>query len=53
MKELMQHVIDVWVGVEQSVIVDAVHQWRRRLHACLRAKGHFECSTVKQIKQNV
>jgi len=29
--------------VEQSVIDDGIDQWRRRLHACIRATGgHFE-----------
>jgi len=34
----MQRLIDVWAGVQQSVIDDAIDHRRRRLHACLRAK---------------
>jgi len=35
--------IDAWVGVEQSVIDDAIDQWSRRFHACIPARGgHFE-----------
>ena len=42
--------IDVWVGVEQSVIDDSIDQWRRRLHACIRAKGgHFEYSLWQKL----
>ena len=44
--DLRQHLIDVWVRVEQSVIDDGIDQWRRRLHACIRARrGHLEYST--------
>ena len=40
---LRQRLIDVWAGVEQSVIDCAIAQWRRHLHVCIRAKGgHFE-----------
>jgi len=31
---LMQHLIDVWARVKQSIIDDAIHQQRRRLYAC-------------------
>ena len=34
---------EVWAGLQQNVIDDAIHQWRRRLRACVRAiGGHFE-----------
>ena len=40
--DLRQNLTDVRVGVEQSVIDDGIDQWRRRLHACIRATGvHF------------
>ena len=29
---LRQHLIDVWAGVEQSVIGDGIDQWRRCFH---------------------
>ena len=41
--ELNQRLTEVWCGLEQSTVDMAVHQWRRRLRACVRAKGgHFE-----------
>jgi len=41
--ELNQRLIEVWCGLEQSTVDMAVNQWRRRLRACVRAKGgHFE-----------
>ena len=41
--DLMQRLIDVWVGVEQSIIDDVIDQRRRHLHACLYATGgHLE-----------
>jgi len=40
--DLRQHLIDVWVGVEQSVNDDGIDQWRRRLHACILATRGYE-----------
>jgi len=37
--ELKQRLIEVWCGLEQSAVGMAVDQWRRRLRACVRAKG--------------
>jgi len=31
--------LHVWRGLEQSLIDDAVDQWRTRLHACVCASG--------------
>ena len=43
MCDLRHHPIDVWAGLEQSVIDDGIGQWRSRLYACIRAAGkHFE-----------
>ena len=43
--DLRQNLIDAWVGVKQSVINDGIDQWRRRLHACIRATaGHSQYS---------
>jgi len=37
--ELKERLIDVWRGLQQSV----VDEWRKRLRACVRVKGgHFE-----------
>jgi len=41
--ELKQRLIEVWCGLEQSTVKMAVDQWRKRLRACVRAKGgHVE-----------
>ena len=35
--------LDVWHGMEQGVIDNAIDEWRRRIRACVWAKGgHFE-----------
>jgi len=35
--------VEVWAGLQQNVIDDAIDQWRRRLCAYVRARGeHFE-----------
>jgi len=35
------------IGLEQNIIDTAINKWRKRLHACVRAKGrHFEKFTV-------
>jgi len=40
---LKRRLINVWADMQQSVIDDAIDQWRKRLHACVRARrGHFE-----------
>ena len=36
----------VWFGLQQNVIDDAIDQWCRRLHNCIRARGHFEYSVI-------
>ena len=34
---------EVWSGLQQTVVDDAIDEWRRRLWACVRVKGqHFE-----------
>ena len=37
--ELRQCLVAVWKDLEQHVIGSAIDQWRRRLRACVRAKG--------------
>ena len=37
--DLKRRLIDVWAGIQQSLIDDAINQWRKRLRACVRAKG--------------
>jgi len=42
-EELKRRLVAIWADMEQSVIDDAIDQWRKRLHACIRARrGHFE-----------
>ena len=41
--ELKRRVVDVWRGLQQSVVDVAVTEWRKLLQACVRTKGgHFE-----------
>lgn len=41
--DLKQRLVIVWSQLKQSVIDNAIEQWRPRLRACIRAKGeHFE-----------
>jgi len=41
--ELRERLVEVWTGLQQNVSDDAMDQWRRRLRACVRARGgHFE-----------
>ena len=41
--ELREQLVEVWAGLQQNVIDDAIDQWRRGLRACVRARGgHFE-----------
>ena len=41
--ELKRRLVDVWSSLQQSVVDAAVSEWRKRLQACVDAKGgHFE-----------
>jgi len=41
--ELKRQLVDVWSGLQQSVVDAAISEWRKRLQACVYAKGgHFE-----------
>jgi len=41
--ELKQRLVEVWSGLWQTVVDDAIDEWRRHLQACVRVKGqHFE-----------
>jgi len=43
--KLQQRLVAVWKELEKHMIDSAIDQWRRRLRACVRAKGgHFEHS---------
>ena len=40
--DLRQHLIDTWNDLSQSIVDDAVDEWRKRLQACVNENGHFE-----------
>ena len=43
--QLRQRLIETWSGFQQSIVDEAINQWRNRLAASVRAKGeHFEHS---------
>ena len=37
--ELSQRLVHIWHGIDQTVIDNAIDEWRGRLCACMRAKG--------------
>ena len=38
-----QQLVKVWADLEQTIVDEAIDQWRKRLKACVKAKGqHFE-----------
>jgi len=39
--ELKERLIDVWRGLQQSVVDEAIDEWRKRLRACVRVKGGY------------
>jgi len=41
--DLKRRLIAEWSGLQQSIIDDAVDQWRKRLRCCVKMSGrHFE-----------
>lgn len=38
--ELKQCLVKVWLEFRQTIVDDAIDEWRKRLWACVRAKGH-------------
>jgi len=41
--ELKERLIDVWRGLQQSVVDEAIDEWHKRLRARVRVKGgHLE-----------
>ena len=41
--DLKQRLTDTWNGLLQSIVDDAVDEWRKRFRACMKEKGgHFE-----------
>ena len=51
--DLMQHLNDVWDGVEQNIIDNATEQRRMHLHVSIQAtEGHFEYSLWHRLVKN-
>jgi len=40
--DLRQRLIDTWNSLSQSIVDDAIEEWRKRLQACANEKGQFE-----------
>jgi len=41
--DLKRRLIAEWSGLQQSIVDDAVDQWRKRLRCCVETSGrHFE-----------
>ena len=41
--ELKQRLVKVWADFKQTIVDRAIDQWRKRLQACVKAKGqHLE-----------
>ena len=41
--ELKQRLVRVWADLEQTIVDEAIDQWRKRLKACVKVKKqHFE-----------
>src|SRR5688572_17714062 len=43
--ELKQRLVDVWQGMQQSVLDNAIDEWRKRLRACIRKECPFQRRT--------
>jgi len=37
--QLREHLISVWCELDQSVVINAIDEWRHRLSACVHAEG--------------
>jgi len=52
--DLKHRLINVWAGIQQSLIDDAINQWHKCLPACVQARGeHFEHSLDSRINQTL
>ena len=47
--ELKQRLLDVWHDMEQGVIDSAIDEWRRRIRACVWAKGDISSKRCENI----
>ena len=39
--ELKQRLVKVWPDFKQTTVDRAIHQWRKRLRCCVKAKGQY------------
>ena len=37
--QLCERLISVWCELDQSVVINAIDEWRHRLSACVHAEG--------------
>ena len=51
--DLRRRLTDVQVEVEQRIIDNGIDHWRSRLHACIRATGHFEYSPRHKLAKTL
>jgi len=49
--ELKQRFLHVRHGVDQTIIDNAIDEWRGRLRACVRAKGGHDCGTIQPYNE--
>ena len=48
--ELREQLTATWHNLEQTIIDSAIDQWRKRLTACVKAKGgHFDITYLYEI----
>jgi len=45
--DLKRCLIDVWAGIQQSLIDDAINQWRKRLCACVLFEPEVDTSNIR------
>jgi len=45
--DLKRRLIGVWAGIQQSLIDDAINQWRKRLCACVRLEAEVDTSNIR------
>jgi len=53
MDQLKQRLLDVWHGMEQSVVDSAIDEWRVRLRACVRARGDILNKLCDYVSKSV
>jgi len=44
--QLRLRLVEMWAGLQQSVVDEAIDQWRKRLTACVHAQGAVTLNTL-------